>query len=66
MKMQVFTKLANNERKPDTDKKISEALDALVKLLGLSAGSIKIYVHQGQWSPRIEIQSNITREVIAK
>jgi hypothetical protein len=66
MQMQVFTKLANNDRKADTDRKISEALDALVNLLGLTAGSIKIYVHQGQWSPRIEIQSNVTREIVSK
>lgn len=64
--MQVSTKSANTDGNPDADKKISEALSALVKALGLQAGSIKIYVHQGKWSPRIEIQSQVTREVLPK
>lgn len=61
--MQVFTKSANNDLKSDVDKKISDALNVLVKALGLQAGSIKIYVQQGAWSPRIEIQSQITKEI---
>ena len=60
------TKMANYEQQADVDRKISEALDTLVRCLQIEAGSFKVYVHQGKWSPRIEIQKNLSREVRTK
>lgn len=63
MQREQVTKIANYEQKSDVDRKISEALDTLVRCLGIEAGSFKVYVQQGQWSPRIEIQMNVSREI---
>ena len=47
----------------DSNKKISDALDIVIRELNLTNGSFKVYVQQGGWSPRIEIQQHMVKEV---
>lgn len=43
--------------------KLSEALEMIVEALRLENGSLKIFVHQGKVSPRLEIQANISSQI---
>lgn len=66
MENQTFAKLANysspNERKGD-ERRLSKALDTLSELLDIQFGSLTIHFHKGKWSPKIEIQKNVLREI---
>jgi hypothetical protein len=43
--------------------KLSEAFEMIVEALRIENGSLKIFVHQGKVSPRLEIQANISRQI---
>lgn len=42
---------------------LAKALDMVVQALNLQNGSLKVYVHQGKASPRVEIQTDITKQI---
>ena len=66
MKNNQFANLANynNERTPEVrNQLLSKALDSLAELLGIEFGSLTVHFHKGKWSPRIEIQKNVIREL---
>lgn len=60
-----LAKLANygkdQERTPKNA--LAKALDMVVQALNLQNGSLKVYVHQGKASPRVEIQTDITKQI---
>lgn len=54
----------NNERpRPEAATPVAKALELVVRALNLQNGSLKVYVHQGKPSPRIEIQTSICKEI---
>lgn len=66
MKNNQFAKLANYSEQEAADSKnklLSKALDSLAEILGIEFGSLTIHFHKGRWSPRIEIQKNVVREI---
>lgn len=66
MKNNQFANLANYniERTPEVrNQLLSKALDSLAELLGIEFGSLTVHFHKGKWSPRIEIQKNVIREL---
>jgi hypothetical protein len=63
MKTCGLAKTANYEKESDNNRIISEALDRLIRALGILNGSVKVYVHQGKWGQRLEIQQNVSREL---
>lgn len=60
-----LAKLANYENKESRESKsaLAKALEILVQTLNLQNGSLKVYVHQGKASPRVEIQTDITKQI---
>jgi hypothetical protein len=61
-----FADLANYDKRkmPETKNQLlSKALDSLAEILGIEFGSLTIHFHKGKWSPRIEIQKNVVREL---
>ena len=60
-----FAKLANyeSERANEPKNVLVKALEVLVQTLNLQNGSLKVYVHQGKASPRVEIQTDITKQI---
>jgi chemotaxis protein CheY-P-specific phosphatase CheC len=61
-----FAKPANYEKSKTQEAKnqlLSKALDSLAEILGIEFGSLTIHFHKGKWSPRIEIQKNVVREL---
>lgn len=67
MENKKFAKLANYEERKGHHQKsaLVKALEIVVKALNLQNGSLKVYVHQGKPSPRVEIQTDITKEIEA-
>lgn len=66
MKNNKFADLANYSSQKNGDAKnrlLSKALDSLAEILGIEFGSLTIHFHKGKWSPRIEIQKNVVREI---
>lgn len=66
MKNNQFAKLANYPDQKAADAKnklLSKALDSLAEILGIEFGSLTVHFHKGRWSPRIEIQKNVVREI---
>ncbi|MBK9322414.1 MAG: hypothetical protein IPM97_05580 [Bdellovibrionaceae bacterium] len=66
MKNNQFANLANysSERTPEVKNQLLlKALDSLAELLGIEFGSLTVHFHKGKWSPRIEIQKNVIREL---
>lgn len=66
MKNNQFADLANYSSQKNGDAKnrlLSKALDSLAEILGIEFGSLTIHFHKGKWSPRIEIQKNVVREI---
>ena len=66
MKHDQFAKTANYEKSKTQEAKnqlLSKALDSLAEILGIEFGSLTIHFHKGKWSPRIEIQKNVVREL---
>lgn len=61
-----FANLANcnNEaEKLDKRKRLSGVLDSLSELLGIEYGSVTVSFHQGQWSPKIQIQKTVLKKI---
>lgn len=60
-----LAKLANYKKDGPSEVKSSlrKALETIVQALNLQNGSLKVYVHQGKPSPRIEIQTSISKEI---
>ncbi len=60
-----FAKLANynKEESRSTKSALAKALEIVVQALNLQNGSLKVYVHQGKASPRVEIQTDITKQI---
>ena len=60
-----LAKLANyrKEGPPASKGALAKALDLIVQALQLQNGSLKVYVHQGKASPRVEIQTDISKEI---
>ncbi len=66
MKNGSFAKTANyhdEKMQQAKNKLLSKALDSLAEILGIEFGSITVHFHKGRWSPRIEIQKNVVREI---
>lgn len=65
MESSKFAKLANYEKNRDLEPRnaLAKALDMVVRALNLQNGSLKVYVHQGKASPRVEIQTDITKQI---
>lgn len=66
MKQDQFANLANYEKRKMQETKnqlLSKALDSLAEILGIEFGSLTVHFHKGKWSPRIEIQKNVVREL---
>jgi len=66
MNQDKFAKLANYDNNKTQEAKnllLSKALDSLAEILGIEFGSLTIHFHKGKWSPRIEIQKNVVREL---
>lgn len=66
MKHDQFADLANYDKRKTRETKsqlLSKALDSLAEILGIEFGSLTIHFHKGKWSPRIEIQKNVVREL---
>lgn len=66
MKHDQFAKSANYERSEKHEAKnqlLTKALDSLAEILGIEFGSLTVHFHKGKWSPRIEIQKNVVREL---
>ena len=40
-----------------------KALDTIVNEFNITYGTIKIYVHEGKWTPKLEIVSNLYKEI---
>ncbi len=60
-----LAKLANyeNDRSQKPKSALAKALEVVVQTLNLQNGSLKVYVHQGKASPRVEIQTDITKQI---
>ncbi len=60
-----LAKLANYKKDREREPKsaLAKALEVLVQTLNLQNGSLKVYVHQGKASPRVEIQTDITKQI---
>lgn len=60
-----LAKLANyeNGRGQKPKSALAKALEVVVQTLNLQNGSLKVYVHQGKASPRVEIQTDITKQI---
>lgn len=65
VKLSKLAKIANYEKECVRESKcaLAKALDVLVRALNLHNGSLKVYVHQGKASPRVEIQTDITKQI---
>lgn len=66
MKNKQFADLANYEKEKTQEVKnrlLSKALDSLAEILGIEFGSLTVHFHKGKWTPRIEIQRNVVREL---
>ena len=66
MKHDKFAKPANYEQSKIQEAKnqmLSKALDSLAEIIGIEFGSLTIHFHKGKWSPRIEIQKTVVREL---
>lgn len=65
MENRKFAKLANYEKDKEQCGKsaLAKALEIVVQALNLQNGSLKVYVHQGKASPRVEIQTDITKQI---
>lgn len=66
MKHDQFADLANYDKRKMHETKnqlLSKALDSLAEILGIEFGSLTVHFHKGKWSPRIEIQKNVVREL---
>ena len=44
-------------------RQVARALELVVQFLGLENGSLKIFVHQGKPSERVEIQTSISKDI---
>jgi hypothetical protein len=61
-----FANLANcniESKRLEKRKKLSSTLDSLSELLGIEYGSVTVNFHQGQWSPKIQIQKTVLKKV---
>jgi hypothetical protein len=59
-----FAKLANYSKDDSPEKRsLSAVLDSLSEILDIQFGSLTVRFFNGKWSPKIEIQENVLREV---
>jgi hypothetical protein len=66
MEISKFAKLANYSGEKDgfnPNKRLSKALDTLSELLNIEFGSLTVHFHKGKWSPKIEIQKSVFKEI---
>ena len=66
MKNNTFAKLANYSKESceaTKDRRLSKALDGLAEILGIEFGSLTVRFFNGKWSPKIEIQKNLVKEI---
>lgn len=61
-----FAKLANytnTKTHQGKSQTLAKALDTLAELLNIEFGSLTVHFHKGRWSPRIEIQKNVVKDL---
>lgn len=53
----------NKLKSPGARSRLHGLLDQVNSILGIEFGSVTIRIHNGKWSPKIEIVEHITKEV---
>ena len=55
--------MGTGEQRDVTSPQLKEALDTITDAAGVYFGSIKLFIHRGKPSPRVEIQKQLYKEI---